>query len=379
MKCLTLGFMPVPLSTVVRTFRILGFMEEVAGFDSKGTCGMSCPAIQFNGRCLVQPLTGVQRYVLELSRELANELSPITPTPEWAHGLKGHSWEQICLPRLCDRRLLWSPGNTGPLVRANQVVTIHDASTLDHPEWFERKFAALYGWLLPRLARRVRAIITVSAFSKERLISRLRVSESQIHVVPNGWSEEFRPKQAPEYEGELRLKDPFFLYVGSLEPRKNLGCLLNAWQAVAFKDWKLVIVGDRAGIFESVSLKTDSPHVLFTGRLGDRDLLNLYCAAHAFVSPSVYEGFGLPPLEAMACGCPCVVSDIPPHREVCGDAPIYVPSHSLKNWVDGLREAAAWSPDERERRKQLGLRIAREFSWRKTAEKTLAILNSYHD
>jgi glycosyltransferase involved in cell wall biosynthesis/ADP-heptose:LPS heptosyltransferase len=340
---------------------------------------MSSPQIQFNGRCLVQPLTGVQRYVLELSRNLANELSTIRPAPEWAHGLGGHLWEQICLPGLCDRRLLWSPGNTGPLACANQVVTIHDASTLDHPEWFERKFAALYGWLLPKLARRVRGIITVSAFSKERLVSRLGVVESKIHVVPNGLSEEFCPQQATEYEGELRLKGPFFLYVGSLEPRKNLGCLLKAWDEVAFKDWRLVIVGDRAGIFESVSLKTHSPQVLFTGRLGNRELRSLYRAGHAFVSPSVYEGFGLPPLEAMACGCPCVISDIPPHREVCGGAPMYVPVSSVTSWVDALREAAAWSPDERERRKQLGLCIAREFSWTKTAEKTLAILNSYRD
>ena len=113
------------------------------------------------------------------------------------------------------------------------------------------------------------------------------------------------------------------------------------------------------------------------GRLGNWDLLSLYRTAHAFVSPSVYEGFGLPPVEAMACGCPCVVSDIPPHREVCDSAPMYVPAHSFKNWVDALREAAAWSPDERERRKQLGLRIAREYSWTKSAEETLAILNSY--
>ena len=340
---------------------------------------MRRPEILFNGRCLVQPLTGVQRYVLELSRRLANELSTIRPAQEWAQGLKGHSWEQIYLPRLCDGRLLWSPGNTGPLVCANQVVTIHDASTLDHPEWFERKFAALYGWLLPRLARRVRAVITVSAFSKERLISRLRVAESKIHVVPNGLSEEFRPKEQSENERDLGLKLPFFLYVGSLEPRKDLGCLLKAWDTAALKDWRLVIVGDRAGIFESVSLKTNSPQVIFTGRLGNRKLLNLYHAAHAFVSPSVYEGFGLPPLEAMACGCPCVISDIPAHREVCGDAPTYVPAHSSTNWVDALREAAAWSSHERERRKQSGLRIAREFSWTKTAAKTLAILNSYSD
>ena len=140
-----------------------------------------------------------------------------------------------------------------------------------------------------------------------------------------------------------------------------------------------MIVGERAGIFENVSLKTNSPQVIFTGRLDNQELLNLYRAAHAFVSPSVYEGFGLPPLEAMACGCPCVISDIPAHREVCGIAPRYVPAHSVDNWVDALREAAGWSAGERERRKQLGLRIARQFSWTKTAERTLEILNSYRD
>jgi glycosyltransferase involved in cell wall biosynthesis len=158
---------------------------------------------------------------------------------------------------------------------------------------------------LPKLARRVRAIITVSAFSKERLISRLHVPESKIHVVPNGLSEDFQLKQEPEVDTGLR--EPFFLYVGALEPRKNLRCLLQAWDTAAFRDWKLVIIGERAGIFENVSLKTDSPQVIFTGRLDNQKLLNLYRAAHAFVSPSVYEGFGLPPLEAMACGCPCLL------------------------------------------------------------------------
>ena len=338
---------------------------------------MTFQEVQFNGRCLVQPLTGVQRYVVELSRKLQNELFTIKPAQEWAQGLRGHSWEQIYLPRLCDQRLLWSPGNTGPLLCANQVVTIHDASTLDHPEWFERKFAVLYGWLLPKLARRVRAIITVSTFSKERLIFRLRVPESKIHVVPNGLSEHFQLKQKPELDAGWG--GPFFLYVGSLEPRKNLGRLLEAWDYAALKDWRLVIVGERAGIFENVSLKTNSPQVIFAGRLDNQELLNLYHAAHAFVSPSVYEGFGLPPLEAMACGCPCLISDIPAHREVCGIAPTYVPAHSVDNWVEALRETAGWSAGERERRKQLGLRIARQFSWTKTAERTLEILNSYRD
>jgi glycosyltransferase involved in cell wall biosynthesis len=340
------------------------------------------PNVQFNGRCLVQHLTGVQRYVRELSRHLSKELQTLKPGPVWGHGTRGHVWEQLYLPRLCDRRLLWSPGNTGPLSCGNQVVTMHDAATLDCPEWFERKFATFYGWLLPRLARRVRAIITVSAFSKERLLARLGVSESKIHVVPNGLGEEFRPQPVSEYETVLKqlgVENPFFLYVGSLEPRKNVGCLLKAWSAASLNEWKLVIVGDRRRIFENVQLRKDLPGVQFTGRLEERQLTALYSAAQVFVSPTIYEGFGLPPLEAMASGCPCLVSEIPAHREVCGEAPIYVAAASVCDWVDALRCAAAWSPNERKRRRDLGLQVASRFCWKKTANKTLAILNSYCD
>ena len=341
---------------------------------------MGFQRIQFNGRGLVQHLTGVQRYVRELSLKLSSEMVTLKPSQSWAYGARGHLWEQVYLPRLCDRRLLWSPGNTGPLCCDNQVVTIHDASTLDCPECFERKFAALYGWLLPRLARRVRAIITVSAFSKERLTARLRISEAKIHVIPNGLSEEFRPQPPNECSmllAELDIKNPFFLYVGSVEPRKNLGCLLKAWTAASLRNWNLVLVGDRAKIFESVKLKHDLPGVRFIGRLDNTQLRTIYCGAHAFVSSTLYEGFGLPPLEAMACGCPCLVSDIPAHREACADAPVYVPARSVRDWADAIREAAAWPSSHRERRRQLGLRIARQFSWTKSAKQTLAVLGLF--
>jgi glycosyltransferase involved in cell wall biosynthesis len=91
---------------------------------------------------------------------------------------------------------------------------------------------------------------------------------------------------------------------------------------------------------------------------------------------TVYEGFGLPPLEAMACGCPCVVSDIPAHREICGDAPMYVSASSVHDWADAFRDAVAWSSSGHERRRKVGLRIASQFSWTKSAKETLAILNS---
>lgn len=341
---------------------------------------MSVERIQFNGRCLVQPLTGVQRYVRELSLKLSDQMIVLKPSQLWAQGVRGHLWEQVYLPRLCDRRLLWSPGNTGPLCRDNQVVTMHDASTLDCPECFERKFAELYTWLLPRLARRVRAIITVSAFSKERLVERLGVSEAKIHVIRNGLSEDFRPRPASECGAllaQLDIRNPFFLHVGSVEPRKNLACLLKAWRLAALQNWHLVLVGDRTRIFQSVKLEHDLPGVKFTGRLNNDQLRQLYSGAHAFVSATVYEGFGLAPLEAMACGCPCLISDIPAHREMCADAPVYVPARSARDWADAIRGAAAWTPLELESRRQRGLRVTEHFSWHKAAEQTLAVLSSF--
>ena len=337
------------------------------------------PKFQLNARGLTQSLTGVQRYAEELYERLSGHLTAIQPLPGWGLGARGHLWEQFWLPQFCDRRLLWSPGNTGPLARGNQVVTIHDASTLDHPEWFDRKFSRWYQWLLPRLARRVRAIITVSHFSKERLVPRLGIDDTKIHVVPNGLSRNFGPQRSSdslEVLQELGLRKPFFLYVGSVEPRKTSGVCSGRGEKAALKNWSLIIAGDRPPIFDAVKLPVNVPGVEFTGRLENPELLALYSSAHAFASATVYEGFGFSPLEAMACGCPCVVSDIPAHREVCGDAPIYVPATSVHDWADALRDAAGWSLSVRERRSQNGLRITGQFSWAKSASQTLEILNS---
>src|ERR1700757_2554770 len=145
-----------------------------------------------NLRTLGYGITGVQRYLLSLLPHMPSELNAIKP-PRALQGIKGHIWEQIYLPGQLRRRLLWSPGNTGPIVVSRQVLTVHDAATLDHPEWFERKFALWYNALLPRLIRKVRAIITVSHFSKERIIRLTGVGSDRVHVISNGVEPRFRP------------------------------------------------------------------------------------------------------------------------------------------------------------------------------------------
>jgi glycosyltransferase involved in cell wall biosynthesis len=278
-----------------------------------------------NVRTLGYRITGVQRYLLSLLPHMPAELDSVKPSKA-LQGIKGHLWEQLYLPTQLHRRLLWSPGNTGPIGVSRQVLTVHDAATMDHPEWFERKFAVWYGALLPRLIRKVRAIITVSNFSRERIVRLTGVNPERVHVIANGVEPRFRPAD-PETVRQIRVKfgltDPYILFVGSLEPRKNLRILLEAWRLGSFTGATLAVVGASGHLFPKVEFDSIPEGVRLLGSVEDDVLPALYSGAKGFVYPSIYEGFGLPPLEAMACGCPVAVSDIPAHREVCGSAATY--------------------------------------------------------
>src|SRR6202048_1605024 len=278
-----------------------------------------------NLRTLGYGITGVQRYLLSLLPHMPRELNSIKPS-QALQGIKGHIWEQFYLPTQLRNRLLWSPGNTGPVSVSRQVLTLHDAATLDHPEWFERKFALWYNALLPRLVRKVRAIITVSRFSMERIVRLTGVNPERVHVISNGVEPRFRPvdpKSVEQVRTNFDLNSPYILFVGSLESRKNLKMLLEAWQLGGFDGATLAVVGASGHMFPKLQFDSIPAGVRLLGRVEDEALPALYAGATGFVYPSIYEGFGLPPLEAIACGCPVAVSDIPAHREVCGSTAIY--------------------------------------------------------
>src|SRR6185312_4950428 len=185
-----------------------------------------------NLRSQAAGLRGVQRYTAEVRRRLGERLRDIAPSRPLL-GLKGHLWEQSVLPVMVGRGCLWSPANTGPLMTAEQVVTIHDVAPLEHPEWFNPHFAAWYRWLTPRLVKRVKKIITVSAFSRERLVKAAGASAAKIVVIPEGVDSRFHPHTALETRRmSAALAIPsvhYVLSVGALEPRKNLAGLLAAW------------------------------------------------------------------------------------------------------------------------------------------------------
>jgi glycosyltransferase involved in cell wall biosynthesis len=330
-----------------------------------------------NLRTLGYRITGVQRYLLSLLPHMPAQLNSVKPSRA-LQGIKGHVWEQFYLPTQLRRRLLWSPGNTGPITVSRQVLTVHDAAALDHPEWFERKFALWYGALLPRLVRKVRAIITVSHFSRERIVQLTGVDGERVHVIANGVEPRFRPANmaaVKEIRAKFELNDPYILFVGSLEPRKNLKVLLQAWQLGRFDGAMLAVVGASGHLFQNLQFDSVPEGVRLLGRVEDELLPALYSGAAGFVYPSVYEGFGLPPLEAMACGCPIAVSDIPAHREVCGSTALYFDPFSPEDLSSKLELLLRLDAASRASYVEGGINRAANYSWANAARDTWQVLH----
>jgi glycosyltransferase involved in cell wall biosynthesis len=326
-------------------------------------------------------MTGVQRYTDELCKRLDGRVKRVSPQRPM-HGPIGHLWEQLCLPRLVAGRVLWSPANAGPVSFERQVVTFHDIAVLDHPEWFGKRFAAWYRWLVPRLARRVKRIVAVSEFTKSRLIDSLGIDASKIAVIPNGVDESFRQADRVEL-CELRCRLPvprsaYVLSVGSLEPRKNLATLLEAWSRcvdhIPPSVW-LVISGIKGAsqVFRSTPAMSLPRRVHLTGYVPEKELPALYRGAMTLVYPSVYEGFGLPALESMASGVPPIVGDNTSLPEIVGDAGLCIDPHNVSAIADAIIRMVN-DVDLREEFSRRSLARSRLFDWNKTARATWNVL-----
>jgi glycosyltransferase involved in cell wall biosynthesis len=335
--------------------------------------------ISVNGRFQGQRVTGVQRYARELLARIGSRVTVVAPRVP-LRGMRGHAWEQGVLPRMFKGNLLWSPCNTGPLTVRQQIVTIHDCGFYDHPECYSPLFVRWYRWLIPRLARRARHVITVSEFSRQRLIELVGLRENQVTVIPNGVSKRFQPAP-PNVVAEVKrrrgLPARYILSLGTLEPRKNLARLLEAWRRLApeVPDVSLVVVGAASSVFRSVHLADKLPRTVLAGHIPDEDLPAIYSGAEVFVYPSLYEGFGLPVLEAMACGVPVVCSHAPALQEVSSDAGILVDPYepdSIAHGIGRLLEAPSLQTVLRRR----GLERASHYTWRRAAENTWRLLQA---
>jgi len=337
-------------------------------------------AIVVNGRFMHQRVTGVQRYAREVTRRLA-DITVIEPRRA-ASGLRGHLWEQFVLPRKARHCLLWSPCNAGPVSLERQVITIHDCAFADLPEYYSENYVRWYRWMTPRLLRKCRRIITVSEFSRQRIVEFGRIEPEKVSVIPNGvtpfW-EQLTPDRVAEVRSRLKLPERYVLSVGSLEPRKNIKRLIEAWAQVPAKDGsELVIVGSSCRVFQDPGLNGAEGSVRMLGYVSDDDLPAVYAGASVFVYPSLYEGFGLPVLEAMACGTPVICSNRTALPEVAGDAAILVDPESVQEMASAIGMLLADETRQATLR-QAGIKRAQEYSWDRTAAQVWQVLRSMVD
>ena len=263
--------------------------------------------------------------------------------------------------------------------RVPLVVTAHDALAWDHPEWLTRANVLRQRLALAPALRRAGAVLTPSEHARGRLVARLGLRPELVQVTPWGVDPAFSSGPRPEalLESLGVGGAPYVLTVGTLQPRKNVEALVRAFEALAAggAEHHLVVVGARGWLDDSlVSLLGRSalaPRIHVTGRVIDSDLVGLYRGAECFVFPSRYEGFGLPPLEAMACGAPVISSDRTSLPEVAGGAALLVDPDDAGTLERAMAEVLG-SPERRAELSARGRERAAGFSWARCAELTVA-------
>lgn len=351
-----------------------------------------------DGVPLREKKSGIGHYTLELARALAalapehefeivspDEFSsPLTAAPNLhftdarARGLKRRYWWPIGLPRYCRRAsfaLFHGTNFDLPYWTAcPRVLTIHDLSLLLFPQTHEEHLVRRARRVLPLMVRKATAIITPSETVRREVCEHLGVSEEKVFAIPEAARACFYPAPSSETDPVLQrlgIEPEFILFVGTVEPRKNLLTLVRAFEQIA--KIQLVIAGQKGWLSDDLMAYLDGSEirdrVLFTGHLSDDDLRALYSSCRVFVYPSLYEGFGLPLLEAMACGAPVVTTNVGSIVETVGDAARLVSPTDADDLANAIT-ALLNDPRERDHLSALGIEHAKKFSWEKTAAAT---------
>ena len=294
-------------------------------------------------------------------------------------------WEQLAAPAVTRSQridLVHGPVNVVPLIgRGCRVVTVHDLAFLRYPSHYPLLKRRYLATMTRRSVRRADYVIAVSQQTRDDLINLCGAHPETVVVVPNGVDSTVRRiTDAPALESfraRHRLPESFLLFLGTLQPRKNVEGLLKAYARVKDEvSIPLVIAGARgwgdSPIFRLVRELGLVEYVQFVGYVSPRDLPLWYSAATIFVYPSLYEGFGLPVLEAMACGTPVITSSVSSLPEVAGNAAVLVDPHDIDALAGAIRELCG-SPEARAALSRAGQQRATTFTWMRTAEKTLAV------
>lgn len=364
--------------------------------------------IAIDARTLASPKTGDRTYCLNLTRALArvdnaNEYllytgceTPLADLarpnfrqrvlaarPEW-------SWTPMALPRAlrsdrCD--LVHVQYIVPPICPVPLITTVHDISFRRHPRWFPLKHALLLNLLIPLAIAQADRVITCSEHTRQEILTLYGTEPDKVVVTPYAVDTIYRPMPADAARAAVRerfnLRHPYILAVGVLQPRKNLPRLVDAFARIAREiPQHLVLVGKEGWAFEGLRQRVArsgiTSRIHFTGYVADADLPPLYAAADLFVYPSLYEGFGFPPLEAMASGTPVVASNTSSLPEVVGDAALTIDPRDTAGLAAAIAEVLT-SPERRAELIERGLARAAQFSWDRTARETIDLYEEFRE
>lgn len=315
---------------------------------------------------------GVERWAVEMVARLP-ALRPgayvVAQPPRALAHLPGQVWEQTSLPlraRRARAELVYAPANLAPLAWPRNVVMLHDAAAIRHPEWYSPAYARWQRLVLPAIARRAVHVIAPSAFARDEVIELLGAEPAKVSVIAGGVDARFHPDAAPSPAAPGGFTRPYVLTVGTPGSRKNLGALGEATARLAEAGIDLIAAGAERRYIPN----EEASGVRALGYVPDSELPGLYAGARAFVLPSLYEGFGLPCLEAMACGVPVVAAGGTALDETCGDAAVLVdPAHGQAGFGDALMRVVG-DDGLRARLRAAGLARAATLTWDRAARET---------
>ena len=350
--------------------------------------------ITVNGRFLSRPVTGVQRYAHELLRSLdsllsTGELEPVPITvivppntnanllPSYSFirikqvgRLQGQLWEQFELPRFTRNSMLFTPCGGAPVTHKHHVITIHDAGPFSTPQAYSPLYRNYYKALQTYLVRRALHVITVSEFSKQELLKFFRIPDNYVSVTYLSGEHILRYKADESVLARHALqKTKYILGVSSRNPNKNFPGLVRASASFASSNVQIAIAGStNADIFGESSLTMSAVKEL--GFVNDAQLRSLYENAACFVFPSFYEGFGLPPLEALTLGCPVIVSSVASLPEIFGETATYCDPYSPDDIASQISKVLRNQHPSQD----VAMRHASSFTWERCARETWSVL-----